>query len=154
NRMFGEAYRESQRALRPLRILMRAQWEQAVKGLDSPVSSPYAVSFFTLPRHWEFMEQIGKSIATGNVLPGGDFEIIPERVQDSWRPEDPTLDDVELLAQRVTEVNVPLASKPGSAPTTGEAPQQGKQCLMLQVRPKNPSEPVPQALDRTLLALT
>src|SRR5262249_3355854 len=32
NRNFPEAYREGQRALRPLRILMRAQWEEAVKS--------------------------------------------------------------------------------------------------------------------------
>lgn len=151
NRLFTEAYRESQRALRPLRILMRAQWDQAIKGLDSPVTSPYAVSFFTLPRHWDFMAQVDKSIATANVLPGGDFEIIPERVQDTWRPEDPTLDEVELQAKRVSDVGVPRGAKP--APVTAEAPHQGKQCLMLQVRPKNKERP-PQALERTLLAIT
>ncbi len=164
SRLFSEAYHESQRALRPLRILMRAQWEAAVKALDSPVSSPYAVSFFTLPRHWDFVDEVGKSIATANVLPGGDFEIIPERVQDSWRPEEPTLDEVELLAKRVTDVHIPLGAKPGAvkpglAPTTVEAPHQGKQCLMLQVKPKNPTGPgganlAPQALERTLLAIT
>ena len=26
--------------------------------LETPVTSPYAVSFYTLPRHWAFMEQI------------------------------------------------------------------------------------------------
>src|SRR5262249_10689676 len=35
------AYAEAQRALRPLRILMRAQWETAARELDSPVASPY-----------------------------------------------------------------------------------------------------------------
>lgn len=155
NRLFAEAYRESQRALRPLRILMRAQWEQATKSLDSPVSSPYAVSFFTLPRHWEFMDRVGKAIATGNVLPGGDFEIIPERVQDSWRPEDPTLDEVEMTVERVADVTIPQNGKPGTAPPppVTEAPRQGKQCLRLQVRPKNKELP-PQALERTMLALT
>ncbi|MBM4070034.1 MAG: hypothetical protein FJ271_13940 [Planctomycetes bacterium] len=155
NRLFAEAYRESQRALRPLRILMRAQWELATKALDSPVSSPYAVSFFTLPKHWEFMDQVSKSIATGNVLPGGDFEIIPERVQDSWRPEEPTLDDVEMTVERVSEVSTPQSAKPGAAPppAVAELPRQGKQCLRLQIRPKNKELP-PQALERTLLALT
>jgi hypothetical protein len=152
--MFSEAYHESQRALRPLRILMRAQWEAANKGLDAPVSCPYAVSFFTLPKHWEFMDQVGRCITTANVLPGGDFEIIPERVQDAWRPEEPTLDEVELLAQRVSEVKIPLGSKPGAVPTTAEMPQEGKQCLMLQVRPKDPKGPAPEALERTLLAIT
>ncbi len=52
-RAFPEAYLEAQRALRPLRILMRAEWENAVRGTDSPVVTPYTASYFTLPRHWE-----------------------------------------------------------------------------------------------------
>ena len=151
NQDYPEAYRESQRALRPVRILMRAQWEQAVKSLDSPVSSPYAVTFFTLPRHWKFMEEVKRSIPTANVLPGGDFEIIPERTQDSWKVEEPTLDEVELLAQRVGEIKLPLTVKDGT-PTALESPQQGKQCAMLQIKPKK--GPAPPALERTLLAIT
>jgi hypothetical protein len=207
NHMFSEAFHEAQRALRPVRILMRAQWDLAVKGLDTPVASPYAVSFFTLPKHWEFMDDVNKAIPTPNVLPGGDFEIIPERVQETWRPEDPTIDDVELLAQRVSEYKVPMYPKkkawqpnpllkPNTPPPPGalnpphkfaanqpdlkakdnmaaakgaadkgaaagpaknamvtELPQQGKQCLMLEIKPKNPLLP-PKALERTLLALT
>jgi hypothetical protein len=194
NRLFNEAYLESQRALRPLRIMMRAQWDKAVseclgpkKGLDSPVSSPFAVSFFTLPRHWEFMEQVAKSVPTGNVLPGGDFEVDPQHLQDSWRLEEPTLDEVEMLAQRVSEVRVPMTvkpntDKPGNAKTpnakpaggdnqpsalaaqpkaesrlpnasTVEPPKQGKQCLMMEIKPKAGTI-APLALERTLLALT
>jgi hypothetical protein len=149
-RQFPEAYRESERALRPLRILMRAQWEKAIKGLDTPVASPYAVTFFTLPRHWQFMDEVKRSVAAANVLTGGDFEIIPERTQDAWKLEEPTLDDVDLVAQRVGDLKVPVSK--GAAPTTVELPQQGKQCCMLQIKPKK--APAPQALERTLLALT
>ena len=171
-RVFGEAYHEAQRALRPVRILMRAQWEMTLKGdttttkLDSPVSSPYAVTYFTLPRHWEFMEQVGKLIPAANVLPGGDFEIIPQRQLDSWKIEEPTLDDVELQARRVTEIVLPdPAKKPHDAkgakekaPPPGplaktELPREGKQCAMLEIRPKNKLG-APEALERTLLALT
>lgn len=151
NRMFPEAYRESQRAMRPLRILMRAQWDEAVKPLDTPVASPYAVTFFTLPKHWELMKEKDQSVPTANLLPGGDFEIIPERTQESWRVEEPTLDDVELLAQRVGEIVGPMSTKGGLASAV-ELPRQGKQCAMLQIKAKGKG-PV-QALDRTLLALT
>lgn len=149
NRLFAEAYHESQRALRPLRILMRAQWEQAVKGLDSAVASPYAVTYYSLPRHWQFMDEVKRSISAVNALPGGDFEIIPERVQDSWKVEEPTLDEVELLAQRVSEIQQPANKKSDES----NLPQQGKQCAMLQIKPKNKAQP-PQALERTLLAIT
>ena len=53
------------------------------------------------------MDEVKRSILAVNALPGGDFEIIPERVQDSWKVEEPTLDEVELLAQRVTEIQQP-----------------------------------------------
>ena len=128
NRLFNEAYLESQRALRPLRILMRAQWDQAVseclgpkKGLDSPASSPFAVSFFTLPRHWDFMDQVRRSVPAANVLPGGDFEVDAQRVQDTWRLEEPRLDEVEMVALPVSEVRVPMTVKPASntPPDTG-----------------------------------
>ena len=151
-RLFSEAYREAQRAQRPLRILMRAHWDQAVKGLDTPVASPYALGFYSLPRHWDFIDQVAASVPTTNVLPGGDFEVIPQRAQDAWRPEEPTLDDVEMTASRVGEVTKPLSGAPDGTPSRTELPKEGKQCLMLQIRPKNPAQP-PQALERTLLAL-
>ncbi len=131
---------------------MRAQWEKATKGLDSPVASPYAVSFFSLPRHWQFLDQIQNSVATGNVLVGGDFENVLQRSQDNWTIEEPTLDDVELLAQRVGEIQQPLGlQRTGGLPSTVDLPYQGKQCLMLQVKPKARQAP-PAALERTRLA--
>ncbi|MCI0683183.1 MAG: hypothetical protein L0Y71_13865 [Gemmataceae bacterium] len=170
NRLFSEAYREAQRALRPVRILMRAQWDAAVKELDTPVATPYAVTFFTLPRHWQFMEQVKRHVTTANVLPGGDFEIVPQRKQEAWRLEEPTLDDVVLRADRVGEVEAPNVSKKDAKDARGKAgaksgpgkggpatrkdiPHEGKQCAMLRVTPKNPKAP-PQALERTLLAIT
>ena len=82
---FRQAYAEADRSLRPLRIMMRAQWELAVRRLDTPVSSPYAVSLYTLPRHWQFVNQITTALANQpsagtNVLPDGDFEIVPSRL--------------------------------------------------------------------------
>jgi hypothetical protein len=130
---------------------MRAQWDQAVKGLDSPVSSPYAVTYYSLPRHWPFMDEVKRAVVTANTLPGGDFEMIPERTQDSWNLEEKTLDDdkVTMSAQRVAEVKVPAKS---GAPATTEQPKEGKQCALLEVRAKK--APAPFALERTFLALT
>jgi hypothetical protein len=189
NRLFSEAYREAQRGLRPVRILMRAQWEASIKNLDSPVSSPYAVSFFTLPRHWQLMDQISKSVPTTNVLPGGNFEVVAGQDPQSWRLDEPTLDDVEMKADRVTEIQLPVLAPnkepsgkqifdgrkwvdarnepddknkaegkkladPKKGPQTKPGlPHEGKQCAMLQIKAKNPMA-VPQALERTLLAIT
>src|SRR5205085_3765394 len=79
------AYQEAERALRPLRILMRAQWESATKELDVPTASPYAVSFYTLPRHWRFRDDIVRSRVAPNVLPEGDFEQPASQSTTQWR---------------------------------------------------------------------
>jgi hypothetical protein len=187
-RRYGEAYLEAQRALRPLRILQRACWEEAMKDLrlasgaddertaprttrgqapadagrggaagappvapaptpqaarstavESAVSSPYAVSFYTLPRHWPFMEQIRASTPAANVLPGGDFEAPPGAWPTGWLEEKITFpsDMVELTAERVAEL-----------------PWEGQQCLRLRIVPKDKDpQRAPKALERTFLAV-
>jgi hypothetical protein len=152
---FAEAYREAQRALRPARILMRAQWDNAIKGLDAPVASPYAVSFYTLPKHWEFMEQIKNAKPAANMLRAGDFETVPGRVQETWTPQESTLDDVVLRAERVAEfaytITDPKTGKPGPRGTL--TAKEGKQFLLLEVTPKYKDRPAPKALERTYLAI-
>jgi hypothetical protein len=134
---FSEAYHEAQRALRPLRILMRAHWDEAVKGLDMApaVASPYAVSFYTLPRHWQFVDQVRNRQAGANVLPGGGFETPRDQTPPAWLSEMKTLDEVDLSAERI-----------------GEEAKEGQQCLRLQIKAKNPEHP-PVALERTFLAI-
>jgi len=173
---FRQAYWESQRALRPLRILMRAQWEKATRGLDSPVASPFAVSFYTLPRHWDLMEQVRHATIEANVLPDGGFEADPRIEPSGWLPQQVTTDEVELQAARVTKLEVPktppatptpspgdptkppVAANPAITPLTMPpkaaplTPQEGKRCLELQIKPKNPLQP-PSALERTFLAV-
>jgi hypothetical protein len=133
---YREANAEAQRAVRPLRILMRAQWEAATKEIAVPVASPYAVSFYTLPRHWHFMDLVHQGRPGANLLQSGDFEVSPDRSVESWLPQETALDDVEFVARRVTD-----------------EPKEGKQCLMLQVKPKNAQLPAPAALERTFLAI-
>jgi len=165
SRRFTEAYREGQRVLRPIRILMRAQFDMAVKSLSTPVASPYAVSFYTLPRHWKFMDEFKTAKPGANVLQGGNFEDDPAAsAQEPWVPQETTLDDVELSSRRVTEITIetPKDAKqkdkkdvppPPVAGPRQDRPVVGKQCLVLEVKPKN-KEAVPQVLERTFLALT
>jgi hypothetical protein len=68
------SYMEAVRALRPLRILMRAHWEHAVKTLDQPAASPFGVSFFTLPRHWQLQRDLRGARLGANAVSDGDFE--------------------------------------------------------------------------------
>jgi hypothetical protein len=175
NGLYSEAYREGQRALRPVRILMHKQWKKAIEGLDTPVASPYAVSFFTLPQHWQFMEAVRKGSPGKNVLPGGDFELMPNQPQMAWTPQESTLDEVVMTATRVSEIvlDPPKTPGPTAKPATPpvikvgmspapesakppapskEKPKEGARCLMLQIKAKNP-ELAPKALERSFLAI-
>lgn len=130
------AYEDAQVAMRALRTLMRAHWDKAVSSLSTPVASPYAVSFYTLPRHLRFASEIKRTKAAANVLPDGDFELPQNKVPQGWLVQEiPSLDNVKGEARRVTE-----------------SPLAGKQCLMLKVTSKNPLVS-PGALERTYLAL-
>src|SRR5262249_10815962 len=134
---YAEAYHEADRAMRPLRILMRAEWEDACKLLDTPVASPYALSFYMLPRHWHFMDQVQAAHSGNNVLQGGDFENVPGTPM-TWRADPRSIDSayVDLDARVVPE-----------------EPHEGKQCLMLEIKAKtNPGPdgqvpPPPSPLD-------
>ncbi|HVS37479.1 MAG TPA: hypothetical protein VMS17_18090 [Gemmataceae bacterium] len=132
-----EAYETAQSALRSVRILMRAHWDLAVKPLDGlPTASPYAVSYYTLPKHWRFMEEIKDLRLGANALAGGDFETAPDQQMKDWfMQEAPSLDEVTAIARRVSD-----------------QPHEGKQCLMLQLAPKDKTLP-PLALERSFVAV-
>ena len=142
---YRQAYLEATRALRPLRRLMRLQWEQAaglVKGYPAN-ASPYLVCYYTLPKHWAFMDSIGHAVPGTNALPGGGFEGQPDP---NWTLQQKTLDDVQMQAR-----------------FSDQKPHEGRQFLELNIVPKpNPPEPgkppqpvkAPEALDRTFNAVS
>jgi hypothetical protein len=134
---YGEGYAEAERALRPIRILMRKDWEKAVKPLEGlAVASPYAVSYYTLPRHWRFWDQVTSQRVAANVLPDGDFELPMDRVPDGWLLQEvPSLDNTVGAARRVAE-----------------GAKEGKQCLKMEVKPRDPLTAA-AVLERTYLAI-
>ena len=107
----------------------------AIQNLSTPVASPYAVSFYTLPTHWRFMDQVHQATFGNNVLPDGDFELGPERIPHAWSPQEVTIDKVVMESRRVDV-----------------QPKEGRRCLMLKITPQNAEAP-PQALERTFLAI-
>ena len=135
NRNFGEAYRESQRAMRPIRILMRMEWDKAVKPLDTPVASPYAVSYFTLPRHYEFMDLKDRLVAERRTCcRAATSKVIPRTPAGQLADfEESISDEVDVLAtqrQRGTDWRRTQGCQ-GRASET--AALRGKQCVMLQI---------------------
>lgn len=133
---FRDAYTDAQLALRAVRILMRQHWDAAMKRLTTPVACPFALSFYTLPRFWQYCDEIAKLHPGKNVLLEGDFEWPPDKKQSDWALEEiPSLDDVQGEAKRVAN-----------------CPREGKQCLMLKLSSKNPLKAA-MVLERTFLAI-
>jgi hypothetical protein len=136
NGEYSDAYTSAQVGLQSVRLLMRSHWEQATRGLASPVSSPYAVSFYTLPRHFQFVEEVRRMYSEGNALPGGDFEAPPDQQPAGWLVQEvPSLDNVNVSARRVAE-----------------GPHGGKQCLQLEASARTP-QLAPEVLERTFVAI-
>lgn len=138
---YRTAFRESQRAVRPVRILMRAQWESASKSLGPdapPTASPYAVSFFTLPKHWKFRSELERCLPGGNAVLGGDFET-SNQLPESWQVRQGMPEDLEAEAQ-----------------VTGFQPHDGKRCLKLEVRMRAApaGTPLPAAIEPTYIGVT
>lgn len=137
----AEAWTAAQVALQVVRLLTRAHWDQARRSVDMAVSSPYLVSYFTLPRHYRFAEEVRRLQPAANAIPEGNFETPSQEVPADQAPpkwliqKEATLDDVEVTAKRVTEL-----------------PHSGKQCLMLNVGPR-PGMYVPPVLERTFIAV-
>jgi hypothetical protein len=128
-------YEEAQRALRPLRVLMRNHWQRAVGGLDYPTCSPFALCFETLPAHWRMVSEVRACQALPGILPHGSFEDPPAQSVPGWSLQESTLDGVRLLALRV-----------------GEDPKEGRQCLKLEIQAPE-DRPAPAALEQTFVAI-
>jgi len=115
---YPTAYRQAQRGMRPLRLLQRAHWESAARLLPSPVTSPAAVSFATLPWHWSLMEQIASARPGPNAVEGGDFEELGTMLTAGWQhfqhPSPGVIAEADLTpeAARSGRLGLRLAAKP------------------------------------------
>lgn len=81
---FPGAYREARRTLGTLGRIERARWREAVDGWPSLMTSPFAVTFGTLPQHAEFAELLKQSQRHRSQLPAGDMESLEAMMQAGW----------------------------------------------------------------------
>jgi hypothetical protein len=134
---YDRSYAEAQRAIRALRLIQRAHWEAAVKGLGLPQTSPYAVSFQTLPEHWQFMREASTGTYGSDLIPAGDFESAEAVQQSGWTQQ--PFDGPDTLEFRTS-----LSSR---------EPHGGRYDLHLRVEPK-PDATEPGTLEHAWAALT
>jgi hypothetical protein len=81
----AEAFQHAARALRPLRMVERAHWDQAQRAIGSPVAVPAGASYSTLPQFWSFLNAVRNGQVGLNVLPAGDCESLNRLMQSGWR---------------------------------------------------------------------
>ncbi len=88
-------------AMQLQRILQRAHWEDAIRKLSSPVSSPHTICFQTLPDHWRMIARLGESRMdnNNNLLRSGDFEDIDTMTVERWQHTQKPIDGVRAAAE-------------------------------------------------------
>lgn len=100
-RQYQSARLHAADAMQLTRMLQRAHWEHAVKKLSTPVVSPYALSFQTLPAHWRLMRGMSErsAAAAANKLPSGEFEDLDTLIAAGWRHEQRAIPGVQSAAE-------------------------------------------------------
>jgi hypothetical protein len=120
------AEERARQALLALSQMERAQWSQAALSVPSPMTSPFATSFQTLPEFWQLATQLSASSRGPNRLPGGDCESLETMLSAGWKhfqhPQSEIVSAVDL---------------------TGEGAHSGRYALRLRATAKDPtSQPV------------
>lgn len=133
---YRSAYQNAERSLRPLRILQRAHWDAAARAVSTPLTSPFATAFSTLPEHWQFIERLRSGTFGPNLVPEASFEDADALSARGW-----------AYAQQETEaVRVTMELSPKS-------PRNGAYCLRLAVEPLDPQR-APAVLETPPIRVT
>jgi hypothetical protein len=118
---FVHAYYAARNATLPLGRWRREVWERTVKPLATPVSSPLAASFDTLPEYIRFAAAVTGQQRGENLLAGGDFENLSAMMQAGWLNKD----HPQLNVRTIEELS-PIV------------PYSGQTCLHLMATPVRP----------------
>jgi len=105
----GRTYQLVQRADRGLRQIQRTLWDEATRGLESPLVSPLAATVATLPEHLAWMDRFRFQTWSANAWPDGNGEDLDRFTQAGWRPQIAPREDFEGRAELT--VDEPLAGK-------------------------------------------
>lgn len=98
---YHAARTHARNSMQMIRILQRTQWSEATRTTSSPLTSPYTVSYNTLPDHWKMIQQIGRSAKNiqSNMLRSGDFEDIDTMEVERWEHKQNSMEGIEAFAE-------------------------------------------------------
>ncbi len=112
-----------------MRLVERAYWDAAQKGLVSLVTSPAALSFDTLRSHWRLIDRLRGARFSRDLIAGGDFEDLETMQRAGW----------QYIYQAAPGVQ-------GSVDLAPQAARSGRLGLRLSVSPLDPKNP-PAAIE-------
>ncbi len=178
-----EAYLAARRAVRPLRLLMHEHWRHATEQLDVPTASPYAISVYSLPKHWELARYIAGCQPGGELLTHGSFDLASPADKDGaavaslpgWIARkhfvDPVIgrativnsdtefvQDGPLPAYELSQARYEASGRPvpnfASKKACQPRPELGSHVLRLQMVPESKlAKETPKALERSFIAV-
>ncbi len=96
-----EAYLESARSMRPIRVMERHYWDAAWQNAGSPTADPLLVTPHSFPSHWSFAARLATAQAGANRLAGGDCENRERMVASGWKHVQHTQAGLESSAELV-----------------------------------------------------
>jgi hypothetical protein len=102
---FVHAYYAARNATLPLGRWKREVWERTVKPLATPVSSPLAASFDTVPEYIRFAAAVTGPPRGENLLTGGDFESLPAMLDAGWRRFEHAQPNVQMTEELAPDVH-------------------------------------------------
>ena len=106
---YPAAFRHIHRAMRPILLIRRVDWEAFALSLGDIVSWPAATSFDTLEAHLRWMDNLSDGPWGQNRLPGGCFEAGGQITAMGWQPYQHAIEGIYAQA----EVS-PSAARSGS----------------------------------------
>src|SRR6201999_4303219 len=93
--IYSQAYLAARNATFPIEHWKREVWKRCVHVLQSPVSSPLAVNFATLPEQIQFAAAITGPPPGESLLVGGDCEDLQTMLQAGWRHAEHSRPDLQ-----------------------------------------------------------
>ncbi|MEZ6055183.1 MAG: hypothetical protein R3C01_00630 [Planctomycetaceae bacterium] len=128
---FDAARIASRHVLMLCRSLQRAHWQEAASEVSSPTSTPYTISFQTLPDYWKLRQRIdAQSGQRAEPIRGGNFEDWDTILAAGWQ-EPPELKGKQVRLDH--EVRVEANLDPRAA--------EGVYSLRMAASPANPADP-------------
>jgi hypothetical protein len=120
--------------LRQLAMARYEVWRTAVDAFSSRVTSPFCLSYFSLPYHYELARRLQHAPWSPNILAGGDFESLDHLQANDWKHMTHSGD-----AETAVELSL-------------HAPHSGRSSLRLQCWPSNSDSPA-RVLDATPVSI-